>query len=94
MSLENRKQCLWNLKKIGFQVGAGFMVGTPNQTPECLLEDIHFLAELQPQMVGIGPFIPQKDTPFASISSLSSDAIIRSISLSFILNIKHRYTSL
>jgi len=66
MSLENRKQCLWNLKKIGYQVGAGFMVGTPNQTPECLLEDIRFLAELQPQMVGIGPFIPQKDTPFAS----------------------------
>jgi biotin synthase len=66
MSLENRKQCLWNLKEIGYQVGAGFMVGTPNQTPECLLEDIHFLAELQPQMVGIGPFIPQKDTPFAS----------------------------
>jgi len=65
MSLENRKQCLWNLKKIGYQVGAGFMVGTPHQTPECLLEDIRFLEELQPQMVGIGPFIPQKDTPFA-----------------------------
>jgi len=66
MSLENRKQCLWNLKKIGYQVGAGFMVGTPHQTPECLLEDIRFLEELQPQMVGIGPFIPQKDTPFAA----------------------------
>jgi len=65
MSLENRKQCLWNLKKIGYQVGAGFMVGTPHQTPECLLEDIHFLSELQPEMVGIGPFIPHKDTPFA-----------------------------
>ncbi|WP_461256025.1 [FeFe] hydrogenase H-cluster radical SAM maturase HydE [Treponema sp. R80B11-R83G3] len=66
MSLENRKQCLHNLKKIGYQVGAGFMVGTPYQTPECLLADIRFLEELQPQMVGIGPFIPQKDTPFAS----------------------------
>jgi len=66
MSLENRKQCLWNLKEIGYQVGAGFMVGTPCQTPECLLEDIRFLEELQPQMVGIGPFIPQKDTPFAT----------------------------
>jgi len=65
MSLENRKQCLWNLKKTGYQVGAGFMVGTPHQTPECLLEDIRFLEELQPQMAGIGPFIPQKDTPFA-----------------------------
>jgi biotin synthase len=66
MSLENRKQCLRNLKNIGYQVGAGFMVGTPHQTPECLFEDIRFLEELQPQMVGIGPFIPQKDTPFAS----------------------------
>jgi biotin synthase len=66
MGIENRKQCLRNLKNIGYQVGAGFMVGTPHQTPECLLEDIRFLEELQPQMVGIGPFIPQKDTPFAS----------------------------
>jgi biotin synthase len=65
MSLENRKQCLRNLKNIGYQVGAGFMVGTPYQTPERLLADIRFLEELQPQMVGIGPFIPQKDTPFA-----------------------------
>ena len=65
MSLDERKQCLRNLKKIGYQAGAGFMVGTPHQTPECLLQDIRFLEELQPQMVGIGPFIPQKDTPFA-----------------------------
>jgi len=65
MSLENRKQCLWNLKKIGYQIGAGFMVGTPFQTPDDLLADIRFMEELQPQMAGIGPFIPQKDTPFA-----------------------------
>jgi biotin synthase len=66
MSFTERKQCLWDLKKTGYQVGAGFMVGTPHQTPECLLEDIRFLEELQPQMAGIGPFIPQKDTPFSS----------------------------
>ena len=63
---ENRKQCLWTLKKMGFSVGAGFMAGSPYQTPEALLADIRFLEELQPQMVGIGPFIPQKDTPFGA----------------------------
>ena len=67
MSLAGRKQCLWDLKEIGYQVGAGFMVGTPWQTPENLLEDLRFIGELQPQMVGIGPFIPQKDTPFGNM---------------------------
>jgi len=65
-TLDNRKQALKTLKKIGYQVGAGFMVGTPWQTPESLLADIRFLEELQPQMIGIGPFIPQKDTPFST----------------------------
>ncbi|HBR02963.1 MAG TPA: [FeFe] hydrogenase H-cluster radical SAM maturase HydE [Ruminiclostridium sp.] len=65
LSLSNRKQCLYDLKKIGFEVGCGFMVGSPYQTAECLAEDMLFLAELQPQMVGIGPFIPHHDTPFA-----------------------------
>ncbi len=66
LSLENRKQCLYNLKEIGYQVGCGFMVGSPFQTPECIAEDMLFIHELQPQMVGIGPFIPHHDTPFAS----------------------------
>ena len=66
MSLENRKQCLYNLKKIGYQVGCGFMVGSPFQTAESLAKDLLFIHELQPQMVGIGPFIPHHDTPFAS----------------------------
>ncbi len=66
MSLENRKQCLYNLKEIGYQVGCGFMVGSPFQTSECIAEDMRFIRELQPQMVGIGPFIPHHDTPFAS----------------------------
>lgn len=65
MSLQNRKQCLFHLKKIGYQTGSGFMVGAPGQTMECLAEDLLFLHELQPHMVGIGPFVPHHDTPFA-----------------------------
>ena len=61
-----RKACLYSLKEIGFQCGAGFMVGTPFQTEEHLAADLLFLHELKPQMIGIGPFIPHKDTPFAS----------------------------
>ncbi len=62
---EKRKNCLYDLKSIGYQVGAGFMVGSPYQTTETIVEDLMFLSELQPHMVGIGPFIPHKDTPFA-----------------------------
>lgn len=65
MSLASRKACLWELKKLGYQTGAGFMVGSPGQTPECLAEDLVFLQELKPEMVGIGPFIPHHETPFA-----------------------------
>lgn len=64
LSGANRKQCLWNLKEIGYQVGTGFMVGSPFQTSAHLAEDLLFLKELNPQMVGIGPFIPHHDTPF------------------------------
>ena len=64
LSLENRKRCLYDLREIGFQVGAGFMVGTPYQTTETLASDLGFLQELQPQMVGIGPFLPHHDTIF------------------------------
>ncbi|MEA4826590.1 MAG: [FeFe] hydrogenase H-cluster radical SAM maturase HydE, partial [Clostridium sp.] len=63
MSFENRRQCLFNLKEIGYQVGAGFMVGLPGETNEDYVKDLMFLKKLQPHMVGIGPFIPQKDTP-------------------------------
>jgi len=65
MSLENRKRCLYDLKEIGFQVGAGFMVDSPYQTYETLAEDFIFLRELKPHMIGIGPFIPHKHTRFA-----------------------------
>ena len=62
--LENRKKCVYTLRELGFQVGAGFMVGSPYQTVETLCEDLMFLKELQPHMVGIGPFIPHKDSIF------------------------------
>lgn len=64
-SLENRKESLWALKRIGYQVGTGFMVGSPFQTIENLAEDLLFIQELSPAMIGIGPFIPHHDTPFA-----------------------------
>lgn len=65
MSFENRRKCLYDLKAIGYQVGAGFMVGLPGQTNEDYVEDLMFLKKLEPHMVGIGPFIPHKDTPLA-----------------------------
>lgn len=65
MSLKNRKQCLYSLKKLGYQVGAGFMVGSPGQTTETLAEDLIFLKDLNPHMVGIGPFIPHHETRYA-----------------------------
>ncbi len=64
LSLGHRMECLMSLKELGFQTGAGFMVGSPGQTAENLIDDLLFLAEFQPEMVGIGPFIPHKDTPF------------------------------
>lgn len=69
LSAKSRQQCLKNLKEIGYQVGCGFMVGSPYQTAEYLAEDMMFLADLKPHMVGIGPFIPHKDTPFANEQS-------------------------
>lgn len=69
LSAENRKQCLYNLKEIGYAVGTGFMVGSPFQTAENLAEDMLFIKQLQPHMVGIGPFISHKDTPFAKEKS-------------------------
>lgn len=64
LSFQHRMGCLEDLKRIGYQTGCGFMVGSPHQTGECLAKDMKFIEEFQPQMVGIGPFIPQHDTPF------------------------------
>lgn len=66
MSLGNRLQCLQWLKGIGFQTGTGIMVGSPGQSLDHLVEDIQFIEQFRPQMIGIGPFIPHCDTPFAT----------------------------
>lgn len=64
MSFDNRMRCLHDLRELGYQVGCGFMVGSPNQTAETLAEDLKFIEEFKPDMCGIGPFVPHKDTPF------------------------------
>lgn len=64
LSADNRQNCLYILKELGYQTGAGFMVGSPYQTAENLADDLMFLQKLRPQMIGIGPFIPHHDTPF------------------------------
>ncbi len=64
LTLKNRLECLKNLKEIGFQTGCGFMVGSPYQTTEQIVKDLLFIKQFQPEMVGIGPFLPHKDTPF------------------------------
>ena len=65
MSWEHRMQCLRDLRAIGYQVGAGFMVGSPFQTTEHLVKEMRFVERFKPEMCGIGPFIPHHDTPFA-----------------------------
>lgn len=65
MKLESRLECLNRLKEIGYQVGTGFMVGSPHQTIDNIVDDILFIKNFQPQMIGVGPFIPHHDTPFA-----------------------------
>ncbi len=77
MSLENRKECLFNLRELGYQVGAGFMVGVPFQTTENIIEDLRFLQELEPQMIGIGPFVPHHDTPFADEKGGTLESTLR-----------------
>lgn len=62
-SFENRRKCLSDLKKIGYQIGSGFMVGLPGQSNLDLVNDLMYIKELNPHMCGIGPFIPHKDTP-------------------------------
>jgi biotin synthase len=81
MSFEKRRQALWDLKEIGFQVGGGFMVGSPYQKTEDIIKDIRFLEELEPDMIGIGPYLVEKDTPFGSFSNGSYEKTLRVLSL-------------
>ena len=75
-SFEERRNCLKNLKEIGFQAGAGFMVGLPNQTNENIVDDLMYIKELQPAMCGIGPFIPHKDTPFRNFEAGTTEKTV------------------
>ncbi len=86
LSLENRKACLFTLKEIGYQVGCGFMVGSPWQTTDTLLDDLEFIQKLQPHMVGIGPFIPHKDTPFGNRQQGSLEMTLRLLSIIRLMN--------
>ncbi len=81
MSFENRMECLHNLKKIGFQVGAGFMVNTPTQTNADLVEDLLFLQEFKPAMCGIGPYLSHDDTPLNNQNNGTVDQTIVLVSL-------------
>lgn len=81
MSFENRIKCLEELKKLGYQTGAGFMVGSPFQTDEMLADELIFLKKLNPQMVGIGPFVPHSGTPFADKSAGTAEKTLFMLSL-------------
>jgi iron-only hydrogenase maturation rSAM protein HydE len=81
LSLENRKRCLFDLKEIGYQVGSGFMVGSPFQTTANLIADLRFLQKLDPDMIGIGPFIPHEKTPFADKKQGELTLVLRMVSI-------------
>ena len=81
MSADNRKRCLFDLKEIGYQVGSGFMVGSPYQTTDNLIADLRFLQELQPDMIGIGPYITHSATPFADMPSGTAELTLRMLSI-------------
>ena len=81
MSSENRRNCLFTLKRLGFQTGSGMMIGSPGQTIEHLYEDIRFLEELEPQMIGVGPFLPATNTPFENRNSGTVEQTILMVSL-------------
>lgn len=86
MSFEHRMQCLHDLRDLGFQVGAGFMVGSPGQTIETLKKDLDFIADFRPEMVGIGPFIPAAGTPFEKHPAGSVELTLRLLAILRILH--------
>jgi len=85
MSFAERRRCLDDLKRIGYQVGAGFMVGLPGQTDEDLVEDLIYLQELRPEMVGIGPFIPHPNTPLGQFPAGSLEKTITLVAITRLL---------
>ena len=85
LTLEHRIRCLYHLKELDYQVGCGFMVGSPFQTFEHLAKDLLFLWEFQPHMVGIGPFIPHKDTPFRGEAAGTLELTLTMVALTRLL---------
>ena len=81
LTLRHRLACLQALKEIGFQTGCGFMVGSPYQTADHLVEELRFIRAFKPQMVGIGPFLPAANTPFAHRPAGSSRLTIRLLTM-------------
>ena len=81
MSFEHRMECLENLKALGYQTGAGMMIGAPFQTNEYLANDMLFLREFEPHMIGTGPFLPHKDTPFKDMPKGSYELTLFVLSL-------------
>ena len=86
MSFNHRMKCLRDLRELGYQVGAGFMVGSPGQTVDTLLKDLAFIADFRPEMVGIGPFIPASGTPFENEHAGSVELTLRLLSIIRILH--------
>jgi len=85
MSFDNRVECLFNLKKLGYETGTGCLVGLPNQTVESLANDILFFKELNADMVGIGPFIPHPETPLANASKDNFDMALKVMAVTRLL---------
>ena len=87
MSLANRMRCLYDLKEISYQVGAGLMVGAPGQTLDHLLEDLHFMQELQPDMIGVGPYLRHADTPFGKSDAVCAQGLYKADKLQLTLRL-------
>lgn len=81
MSISTRRECLENLKSLGYQTGCGIMVGSPHQTMENIVEDLKFMEEFAPHMVGLGPFIPHRETPFAAFPAGSVKLTLRLLAI-------------
>lgn len=81
MKIDTRKECLYQLKKIGFQTGCGIMVGTPYQTVDNIINDLYFMADLAPEMIGIGPYLPSKNTPFKEHKPGSLELTLRLLAI-------------
>lgn len=86
MSFDNRIECLNNLKDVGYQTGTGIMVGSPFQTLEMVAEDLHFIQNFQPEMVGLGPFLPHSQTPFKDEKKGNLELTLLLISLLRLMN--------